>query len=105
MEQSHLRQEGSLAAINGDVYFSNPDSTQGRINLSIRKSSDGGHTWPSALLIQKGKSAGYSSLLQSGLPDGKTGAILYEDTKEGNIVFRTFDLDFDKAAVTSELVI
>lgn len=100
--------QGSLASIAASVYFSNPASKSSRSHLTVRKSDDGGRTWPKALLIQEGNSAGYSSLV-NGAIDGETGAtggILYESTTQGAIDFTTFPLSFgDEHAGGSELIV
>merc|ERR1712113_868074 len=74
--------QGSLATAGSSVYFSNPATTSGRNHLTVRKSNDGGRTWPSSLLIQEGSSAGYSSLVKGAIDgdSGTQGGILYEAT-------------------------
>lgn len=84
--------QGSLAAFNGSVYFSNPASPSSRSHLTVRRSGDGGLTWPSKLEIQAGGSAGYSSLVQGSVGDAQHGGILYESTSPGCIDFATFPL-------------
>jgi len=59
-------QAGVLRLPDGDVLFSNPAGTQdapgkGRINMTIRLSSDEGKTWPVARSLHAGP-AGYSDL-------------------------------------------
>ena len=44
-----------------DLFFSNPSSTHGRVNMTVKRSSDGGATWPSAVVVYPGASA-YSCL-------------------------------------------
>eukprot|EP00928_Gymnodinium_smaydae_P041380 TRINITY_DN28013_c0_g2_i1.p1 TRINITY_DN28013_c0_g2~~TRINITY_DN28013_c0_g2_i1.p1 ORF type:complete len:372 (-),score=37.21 TRINITY_DN28013_c0_g2_i1:66-1181(-) len=90
--------QGSLAAIGSSLYFSNPASKTRRDELRIRRSDDGGRTWPSSLLIQKGSSAGYSSLVPGriGGVNGSSGGILFESTTAGSIDFSTFSLSFDR---------
>lgn len=56
------------------LLFSNPASTRGRKNLTIRISYDEGKTWPVSRVLREGPSA-YSSMTV--LPDGSIG-ILYE---------------------------
>jgi len=86
----------SLAYFNGSVYFSNPASTVKRSHLTVRQSKDGGYTWPAKLLIQKGKSAGYSSIVQGPVMDDNHGGILYESTTPGAIDFALFPLNLDE---------
>merc|ERR550537_1992449 len=66
--------QGSLATMDGHLYFSNPASTRSRSELTVRRSDDGGVTWSRSLVIQPNKSSGYSSLVA----DGAVGGILYE---------------------------
>jgi sialidase-1 len=56
------------------ILFSNPASQTNRMAMTIRMSEDEGKTWPTAKLVQSGKSA-YSCLVR--LPDGLIG-LLYE---------------------------
>lgn len=84
--------QGSLASIGSSVYFSNPASTSGRNHLTVKKSEDGGKTWPASHLVQAGNSAGYSSLVQGTVQDQDHGGILYESTSGGCIDFKTFPL-------------
>lgn len=84
--------QGSLAAFDGSVYFSNPASPSSRSHLTVRRSDDGGFTWLSKLEIQEGASAGYSSLVQGSVGDADHGGILYESTSPGSIDFATFPL-------------
>ena len=77
------------------LYFSNPASADARVNLTVRRSDDGGETWAAALTIQKGESAGYSSLPQRTLiTNDALSGILYEATDPGCIDFAPFPLDF-----------
>lgn len=71
------------------LFFSNPNSSSGRVNITIKASLDLGQTWLSAnqLLIDERQCYGYSSLTKI---DDNTIGILYEGTK---------DLYFVKVAV------
>jgi sialidase-1 len=76
----------------GVILFSNPASSQGRINMTVRASFDEGQTWPKARVLHEGPSA-YSSLAI--LPDGRI-ACLYEAGLRHPyelIVFAAFELD------------
>ncbi|MBK6936857.1 MAG: exo-alpha-sialidase [Chitinophagaceae bacterium] len=75
------------------LFFSNPNSSSGRVNITIKASLDLGQTWLPAnqLLIDERQCYGYSSLTKI---DDNTVGILYEGTK---------DLYFVKVAV-SEIV-
>ena len=55
--------EGSLLVHGNDVYFSHPQSTSSRTNLTIHKSEDGGRTFNSSVLIW-GEGSGYSALTE-----------------------------------------
>lgn len=66
LETDPLRQPGNLCqaaylAINGDLYFSNPNSGK-RDTMTLRKSTDGGKTWPTSIVYDPRACAGYSSL-------------------------------------------
>lgn len=95
--------EGSLAHIGSSVYFSNPMSTS-RNHLTVRKSDDGGLTWPTTFEIQSGSSAGYSSLVKGTVGDDSTGGILFESTVTGNINFGTFPLSLQPSTSESLVV-
>jgi len=75
------------------LFFSNPNSSSGRVNITIKASLDLGQTWIAAhqLLIDERQCYGYSSLTKI---DDNTIGILYEGTK---------DLYFVKVAV-SEII-
>nr|DAA35231.1 TPA_inf: sialidase NEU1.1 [Karenia brevis] len=92
--------QGSMAAFNGSVFFSNPASSSGRDHLTVRRSDDGGHTWTAKLLIQEGRSAGYSSLVQGPVLDDNHGGILYESTAAGSVDFTVFPLNFQDRDLT-----
>ena len=75
----------------GVVIFSNPASTSGRVNLTIRASMDDAKTWPLAKVLWAGPS-GYSDLAV--LPDGRI-ACLCEGGAENiaeSIIFTAVDL-------------
>lgn len=63
------------------LFFSNPNSSSGRVNITIKASLDLGQTWLSAnqLLIDERQCYGYSSLTK--IDDNSIG-ILYEGTKD-----------------------
>jgi sialidase-1 len=89
--------EGSIVSFGGATYFSNPASTSGRNQLTIRKSTDNTATWAKSLLVEEGNSAGYSCLVQGAIRggDGKAsstdGGLLYEAVG-GTIKFVRFPL-------------
>ncbi|MCA9261420.1 MAG: exo-alpha-sialidase [Planctomycetales bacterium] len=62
------------------LLFSNPQSEQRRENMTLQLSLDGGETWPedSRLLLDAGRSAGYSCLT---MIDRETVGILYEGSQ------------------------
>lgn len=80
---------GSLIKINVNVqgalrevvFFSNPNSSADRINITIKASLDNGMTWPASnqLLVDERKCYGYSALTKI---DDNTIGILYEGIKE-----------------------
>lgn len=63
------------------LFFSNPNSSSGRINITIKASLDLGQTWLPAnqVLIDERQCYGYSSLTKI---DDNTIGILYEGTKD-----------------------
>ncbi len=63
------------------LFFSNPNSASGRVNITIKASLDLGQTWLPAnqLLIDERQCYGYSSLTKI---DDNTIGILYEGTKD-----------------------
>ena len=65
----------AAAAEETTLYFGAPSSPSARAQLTLRRSDDGGKTWPGKLLLHDGPSA-YSSMLLS--LDGSSLAVLYE---------------------------
>jgi len=70
------------------LLFSNPDSKSGRINITIKASEDGGLTWPHSVLLDEGKTWGYSCLT---MIDDETVGILYEGSR-ANLTFQAVKL-------------
>merc|ERR1719345_469745 len=86
--------QASLASIGKSVFFSNPADTHARDKLTVRRSDDGGRTWVGSLLIQSGRSAGYSSLVKGTVLDADHSGILYESALQGGCIeFSTFALN------------
>ncbi|MBQ7152566.1 MAG: exo-alpha-sialidase [Clostridia bacterium] len=52
---------GSVIRFQADLYFVNCNSTERRANVCLRKSSDGGRTWPALLPIDKDR-GGYAEI-------------------------------------------
>ncbi len=71
------------------LLFSNPDRTDGRCDITIKASLDGGVTWPYKLLLDEGDSWGYSCLT---MIDSQTVGILYESSA-AHIAFQAVRLD------------
>lgn len=63
------------------LFFSNPNTTSGRYNLTIKASADFGETWPKnhQILIDERPSYGYSSITRI---DERTVGILYEGVRD-----------------------
>lgn len=80
------------------LFFSGPSSTAGREKLTLRRSDDGGHTWPRSLLLWAGPSA-YSSLRL--LPDGVHLGVLYE-RGEGVGAFFAQQIVFERVRLGEE---
>ncbi len=70
------------------LLFSNPDTTDGRYNITIKASLDGGVTWPFSLLLDEEKGWGYSCLT---MVDPETVGILYESSV-AHITFQSVKL-------------
>ena len=71
------------------LLFSNPDTTDGRRNITIKASLDGGVTWPYSLLLDEGFGWGYSCLT---MIDSETVGILYESSVS-HITFQAVKLN------------
>ncbi len=69
--------------------FSNPDTTDGRCDITIKASLDGGVTWPFKLLLDEGYGWGYSCLT---MIDFQTVGILYESSA-AHITFQAVRLE------------
>jgi len=63
------------------LFFSNPNSKEARVNMTIKASLDGGHTWLEAnqVLLNETQGFGYSCMTMT---DENTVGILYEGPKE-----------------------
>ena len=97
--------QASMVTVGDALFFSNPASTSERVNITIRRSDDGGKSWlPQTYLVNMGAaSAGYSCLASGDATvvdhtTGRTyGAILYESMGASGAVasisFRLFPLD------------
>jgi sialidase-1 len=59
------------------VYFSGPSSTTERVNMTVKRSEDGGATFPSAMVIYPGPSA-YSCLAELSEPAAGDLGLLFE---------------------------
>jgi sialidase-1 len=99
--------QASMVTVGGALFFSNPASTSGRFNITIRRSDDGGRSWlPQTFLANIGPSAGYSCLASGDAvavdpATGRSyGGILYESMgssgKVASISFRLFPLDLGR---------
>mmetsp|Transcript_64126 Transcript_64126/g.119243 ORF Transcript_64126/g.119243 Transcript_64126/m.119243 type:complete len:432 (+) Transcript_64126:64-1359(+) len=91
--------QGSIAFIDGSLYFANTANAHKRVDMTIRRSDDGGRSWPKSMVIQKDRSMGYSSLVQGIVPPGSShGGILYESITSGAIDFLRFPLSLSPDA-------
>ena len=72
------------------LLFSNPNTTKGRYNITLKASMDEGKTWPEKYftLLDAGTGSGYSCLTQI---DNNHVGILYESS-QANLVFQVIDL-------------
>ena len=79
----------------GALFFSNPASRTARVDLTVRRSDDGGGSWPRSLVLAPGDADGLGySCLAAGAPiseaDGsESGAILFE-APAGTVAFARF---------------
>lgn len=71
----------------GALLFSNPNDVQRRVNLTVRKSTDGGKTWDIGRVLDPG-GAMYSCMTV--LRDGRIG-MLYESIDSEGLVFLRFE--------------
>jgi hypothetical protein len=68
-----------------------------REQLTIKRSRTGGRNWSTSLLVQAGRSAGYSSLVKGAVHDDAHGGVLFElaaGKVVGSIAFALFPLEF-----------
>ncbi|NLH15716.1 MAG: exo-alpha-sialidase [Phycisphaerae bacterium] len=88
--------EPSNAGTKSTLLFSNPASTDARVNMSVRLSYDDGQTWPVSSVLHAGPSA-YSCLAI--LPDGTIGCLYEKGQRDPyeTIVFDRFSLDWLKS--------
>ncbi|MEE3261676.1 MAG: sialidase family protein [Candidatus Latescibacterota bacterium] len=90
----------SLTDVHGPgdrLLFSNPSSQQARERLTIRRSEDGGQTWPTARCLYEGPSA-YSDLA---ITSGDTALCLYE--RGADVAYETLTLArFDEVWLEGE---
>lgn len=70
---------------NGDLLFSNPNDAQRRVNLTVRRSSDGGRSWDTGRVMDAG-GAMYSCMTV--LRDGRIGILYESDDAEGLVFVR-----------------
>jgi sialidase-1 len=71
----------------GALLFSNPNDVRNRVNLTLRKSADGGSTWDTGRVLDPG-GAMYSCMTE--LKDGRIG-MLYESVDAEGLVFLRFE--------------
>ena len=64
--------QGSMISYKNDLFFSNPASSEKRINLSVKWSGDGGGSWRNGITLHEGPSA-YSDLVV--IRDGMLGCL------------------------------
>ena len=65
------------------LLFSNPNDKYNRINMTIKASTDNGHSWPAALQINQDAGFGYSCMTPI---DSQTVGIVYEGSHD--IIFQ-----------------
>ena len=91
-----LRSAGGGAAL----FFSNPASTTERVDLTVRRSDDGGGSWPRAQLLAAEPGDGYSCMFNGapivGAGGAEFGGILFE-TPNNTISFGLFNADVPPA--------
>lgn len=72
---------GGMCSYDDKVLFTNCDSKNGRVNLTLKRSSDFGKTWPEALAYEK--DGGYSDVNYD--PVRKQAVIFYESEPAGGV--------------------
>ena len=93
--------QGSLVSLAGALFFSNPATKTKRLNITVRRSDDGGHTWlPDTFVAFGPSSAGYSCIAAGDavaeIGGKQFGGILYEAVNgsgAATVTFRLFPLD------------
>lgn len=71
----------------GELLFSNPNDVRNRVNLTLRRSTDGGKTWYTGQVLDP-SGAMYSCMTE--LKDGRIG-MLYESVDAEGLVFLRFE--------------
>jgi sialidase-1 len=76
---------GSWIPVNGEkrnvLFFSNPDNTRQRSDMTIKASLDEGLSWPSTLQLKLNESTGYGYSCMA-MIDDRTIGIVYEGVRE-----------------------
>ncbi len=75
--------QGALLKVGGKVYFSNPDSGNGRRDMTVKMSSNEGKAWNAGLLYDARSCAGYSSLCTL---DKDHIGVLYEGSPNSQVI-------------------
>ncbi len=71
------------------LVFCNPDSKYNRENITLKVSKDNGETWQRKVLLDQGKSRGYSCITSI---DEKTIGVLYESS-QADLIFQQVSLE------------
>lgn len=72
------------------LLFSNPDHTQRRVNMTLKMSTDNGHSWPEALHTLLNETSGYGYSCLTMVDEGTVG-ILYEGLRD--LIFQKIKID------------
>lgn len=78
----------SLVRMGDLLLFSNPAVVDGRYNMTLKVSRDDGKTWSEGLLLDEGKSFGYSCISPI---DEQTVGVLWEGSK-AHMMFRAIEI-------------
>lgn len=85
--------QASIVTFGNTTYFSNPASTRGRQDISVKRSTDNAVTWSSNYLVEAAPSAGYSCLVKGTVGDDEHGGILFESVN-ATIAFARFPVQW-----------
>ena len=78
--------QGSIVSVNDALYFSNPNSTSARVDITVKKSVDDGATWSDGELIWADAGPGYSGLVGGGVSETQGGIVFERSDDRGDVI-------------------